>query len=141
MTEDGVKSTDIAVDPKKKFGKDVVLPKKPLSAYLFFTTDQVNKIKEKLKCTHTEAMKKAGEIWNTMNEKERKKYVDMVAKDQIRYDKQLAELNKNGYFKMEDGSKSSDHVKKQKKGKKGNEQETDEDSEVTNEKQKKGKKK
>jgi len=25
------------IDPKKKFGKDVMLPKKPLAAYLYYT--------------------------------------------------------------------------------------------------------
>lgn len=114
MTEDGIKSTDLQVDPKKKFGKDTVLPKKPLSAYLFFTTANVNKIKEKENCTHPEAMKKAGELWNQMSDKEKKKYNDMNSKDQVRYDKQLAELSKKGYFMMEDGSKSSEHTKVQK---------------------------
>ena len=42
---DGTKSTDQYVDPKKKYGEDCVVPKKPLSSYLFFTTANVNKIK------------------------------------------------------------------------------------------------
>jgi len=92
-----------------------MLPKKPLSSYLYFTTDQMNKIKEKEGCTHPEAMKKAGEIWSKMSDKEKKKYTDMNTKDQARYDKQLAELNKKGFFMMEDGSKSSEHQAKQKK--------------------------
>jgi hypothetical protein len=45
-TADGIKSTDLYVDPKKKYGEDCFVPKKPLSAYLFFTTEKVNKIKE-----------------------------------------------------------------------------------------------
>jgi len=46
MTADGEKSTDLKVNPKKKYGPDVVLPKRPLSAYLFYTTENVNKIKD-----------------------------------------------------------------------------------------------
>jgi|TARA_B110001450_G_C17594604_1_gene470294 hypothetical protein len=65
-TADGVKSTDLYVDPKKKYGEDCVVPKKPLSAYLFFTTENVNKIKEKENCSHPEAMKKCGQIWNEL---------------------------------------------------------------------------
>jgi hypothetical protein len=45
MTEDGQKSTDLYVDPKKKYGKDCLLPRKPLSGYLFYTTENVNLIK------------------------------------------------------------------------------------------------
>jgi len=76
MTVDGIKSTDLDVDPKKRFGKDVVLPKKPISAYLFFTGSSVNSIKEKENCTHMEAMKKCAEIWNKMTDKEKRKYND-----------------------------------------------------------------
>jgi hypothetical protein len=44
--EDGTKSTDAYVDPKKRFGKDVVLPKRALSAYFFFTGENVNLIRD-----------------------------------------------------------------------------------------------
>lgn len=76
MTEDGIKSTDLKVDPKKKYGELCVVPKKPLSAYLFYTTENVNKIKEKEGCTHPEAMKKCGELWNKLNAEDRKTYED-----------------------------------------------------------------
>jgi hypothetical protein len=39
MTKDGQKSTDLYVDPKKKYGEDFLLPRKPSSGYLFFTTE------------------------------------------------------------------------------------------------------
>ena len=118
---DGSKSTDNMdqIDPKKRFGKDVMLPKKPMSAYLCYTQQNMNTIKEKNKCTHPEAMKLAGELWSKMNDKDKKKYEDSNAKDQQRYNKQLAELNKKGFFMMDDGSKSNEHLKKTKKPKKG----------------------
>lgn len=79
MTAEGVKSTELYVDPKKKYGEDCMVPKKPLSAYLFYTTANVNKIKEKENCTHSEAMKKCGEIWNTLSVTEKKIYDDKNA--------------------------------------------------------------
>lgn len=115
MTTDGQKSTDLYVDPKKKYGEDCVVPKKPLSAYLFFTTENVNKIKEQEKSTHPEAMKKCGEIWNTLSAEDRVKYEQMHDKDKLRYEEQVTSLDKQGYFIMEDGSKSSDHTTNLKK--------------------------
>ena len=112
---DGTKSTDQYVDPKKKYGEDCVVPKKPLSAYLFFTTENVNKIKEKDGCSHPEAMKKCGEVWNGLSADEKKIYEDKNAKDTERYKKQLEDLDKNGYFMMDDGTKSSDHKSSLKK--------------------------
>ena len=53
-----------------------------------------------------------------MSDKEKKKFEALHQKDQERHDKQLAELNEKGYFIMDDGSKSSDHVAKKKKDKK-----------------------
>ena len=64
INKDGIKSTDMDVDPKKKYGKDVMLPKRPLSAYLYYTGENVNKVKEKEGCSHIDAMKKCAEIWN-----------------------------------------------------------------------------
>ena len=62
------------VDPKKKYGEDCVVPKKPLSAYLFFTSENVNKVKESENITHMEAMKKCGENWNLLTPEEKVKY-------------------------------------------------------------------
>ena len=84
------------------------MPKRPISAYLAFTTANINKIKEKENCTHPEAMKKSGEIWKTMSDKDKKQYNSSHDKDQSRYDKQFTELSKKGFFIMADGSKSTD---------------------------------
>ena len=108
-TEDGLKSTDLHVDPKKKYGEDCLLPKKPLSAYLFYTTENVNLLKEKENCTHPEAMKKCGQMWNELSAEGRQPYLDMHEKDALRYKEQMTSLDTNGYFIMKDGTKSSDH--------------------------------
>ena len=114
-TAEGGKSSDLYVDPKKKYGEDCMVPKKPLSAYLFYTTANVNKIKEKENCTHSESMKKCGQIWNTLSTDDRKIYDDKHAEDSKRYQNQLVELDKEGFFIMADGSKSSAHKSKLKK--------------------------
>lgn len=103
------------VDPKKKYGKDVMLPKRALSAYFFFTGEKAPAIREQKGCTHMEAMKMASEQWNTMSEKDRKPYHDQHDKDVKRYEQQLDDLNKKGFFMMPDGTKSSDHTAKIKK--------------------------
>jgi hypothetical protein len=89
MTEDGQKSTDLYVDPKKKYGESCVVPKKPLSAYLFYTTENVNSLKDKEGCTHPEAMKKCGELWNKLEADEKKLYNDKHDKDVVRYKQQV----------------------------------------------------
>ena len=119
-TEDGQKSTDLYVDPKKKYGETCVVPKKPLSAYLFYTTENVNSLKEKEGCTHPEAMKKCGELWNKLTPEEKKKYEEKHDNDVVRYKQQIEDLDKKGFFIMDDGSKSSDHqAKLKKRSKKG----------------------
>lgn len=115
ILDDGRKSIDVKQSPKSKYGPDVVLPKKPLSSYICYTTDNVLKVRDRENIKHTEAMKKCGEMWNNLTEKERKKYDDLHMKDVKRYDKQMLELDKRGFFVMTDGSKSSDHVPKIKK--------------------------
>ena len=115
-------------DVKKKYAKDVVKPKRPLSAYLFYSTQNVSLIKEKEKISHPLAMAKAGEAWNKMNDKQKKKYNDMHSKDVARFESQMKELDTKGYFMMDDGSKSSDHIAKVKKKRntKGNDEDTEE---------------
>ena len=56
----------------------------------------------------TEAFKQAGQKWATMSDKEKEKYLNMAAKEKKRYDGQVEEMQKKGFFLMEDGSKSTD---------------------------------
>lgn len=60
-------------------------------------------------------MAKAGDAWNKMNDKQKKKYNEMHEKDVKRNESQMKELESNGFFIMDDGSKSSEHVAKVKK--------------------------
>lgn len=51
MTADGIKSTDLPIDVKKKWGKDVVMPKNPKSAYNCYCAENNAAIKEREQCT------------------------------------------------------------------------------------------
>lgn len=94
MTTDGKKSTDLYVDPKTKYGKDCLMPKRPLSSYLYYTTENVNAIKKKEGCTHPQAMKKCGEQWKKMSASDKKVYEEKNAKDVQRFKKQSKDLDK-----------------------------------------------
>ena len=129
---DGSKSTstDKFTDPKKKYGADCVVPKKPCSAYLLFNAANIKRVKEEEKIEkYPEAMKRMGVIWNEMSDAEKEKWNKEAAKDKARHDKQLAELMKKGWFKMDDGSKSSDHKAKIKQKRSRNSQPEEEEVE------------
>lgn len=117
MTHDGIKSTDLPVDPKKKWGKDVMLPKPARSVYSYFTAENMAKIKEKEGCKHSEAMGFAGKEWATYSDKMKQPYEDEHLKDQKRHEKEMAHLIKHGWFTNEEGVKSTDIEKKIKKEK------------------------
>ena len=120
MTEDGVKSTDLPIDVKKKWGKDVVQPKRPMSAYNAFQAKEREAIKAKNPdAKHTDIFGLLSKEWEKLSEKEKKKYEKEVEADQKRFDREMAELIKNGFFIYEkDGKSSADVQKKIKKEKK-----------------------
>ena len=64
----------------------------------------------------TDISKLAGKKWSEMTEAEKSKFEKLNAADKARNEKQQACLEKNGYFFLEDGSKSTDekNVPKQK---------------------------
>lgn len=94
---------------KKNFGHDYKLqPKKAQGPYIIYNTAETARLKEEEGLSHGEAFAKAGAAWNSMTEDQKKKYVDLNDKDVKRYEKQVAELEKKGYFTTEDGQKSTD---------------------------------
>ena len=60
-------------------------------------------------------MKKAAEVWTAMSSKDKRPYEKMHEEDVQREKDQYEELIKKGYFTMADGSKSSEHLPKEKK--------------------------
>ena len=98
---------------KKQSGKDEndktgdhPPPKKPLAAYAFFN-------QERSKVYYAEGKSKevfglVSADWQKMETKDKQKYFKMNETDKERFQKQVAELKKHGYYTLEDGSKSTD---------------------------------
>ena len=55
-----------------------------------------------------EAFALAAELWATTSEKEKAPYIKLAEEDKKRFDRQVEELKKKGYYTLEDGSKSTD---------------------------------
>jgi len=58
-----------------------IKPTRPNAAYIYFSTENVPKIKAEEKIDHKSAMGRAGEIWRGMSDSEKKKYNDMHDRD------------------------------------------------------------
>jgi hypothetical protein len=84
-------------------------PSRALSAYIYYSNEWVPKIKKDEGLDHRAAMSRAGELWNTMKDEDKKKYNDLHDKDVKRHEKQVKELKEKGYFILDDGTKSTDH--------------------------------
>lgn len=93
---------------KAKNEDDVVKPSRPVTAYIYFSNEAVPKIKAETGCKLTEASKIAGERWNALREEQKAPYTAKNEADKKRYQQQLQELEKKGYFIMSDGSKSTE---------------------------------
>ena len=50
----------------------------------------------------------AGKKWNEMTPAEKKRFDDLSAQDKLRHENQQKSFEANGYFILEDGSKSND---------------------------------
>lgn len=72
--EDGTNALKSELDPKRKYGRDVMLPKLPRSAYTFFVADNVRTLMEKEKLKSTEAITKVAKMWKSLSEKKKKPY-------------------------------------------------------------------
>lgn len=78
-----------------------------IGAYIYYNTATCKRLKEEEGLSHKEAFAKAGQMWQTATEEEKKPFVEMQEADQKRYDAQLKMLKEKGYF-MIDGVKSTD---------------------------------
>jgi len=117
---DGVKSTDMDKKHRKlEFPEGTVMPKKKATAYMCFFRDYHEVNKEA--CANVrapETAKKIGEAWAAMTDEQKEKYEAASKKDGGRYDDQINQLKKNGFFLTEDGTKSTDLPQKTKRAKK-----------------------
>ena len=118
MLDDNTKSTDpenAKLFKRKKSAVEAeeeskeLKPKRPVSAYIYFSTD----FSEKMRKSHpemkiTEVSVLAGKKWNELTEAEKKPYIQKNVQDKARQENQQAQLQKRGFFVLEDGSKSTD---------------------------------
>jgi HMG (high mobility group) box len=63
-------------DDKKQENPDdnKLKPTKPLSPYIYFTTENVPKIRIEKNCSNVDAMREAGARWNQLSEEEKSPY-------------------------------------------------------------------
>ena len=92
-------------------------PKKACAPYVFFATVHSAMLRKEKNYSVVEAMKGAGVAWNALDEAGKKQYVEMAAKDALRFKRQIEEVKEKGFFVLDDGSKSCDHMVKVKKDK------------------------
>ena len=84
------------------------MPKKPLSAYLFFSIQNSKALKEKSpEIAHLDVMKKSGEDWKLMTDQQKQKYEKLSLQDKARYQKETDMLEAKGYFINKEGVKST----------------------------------
>jgi hypothetical protein len=86
--------------------------KKASAAYVFFATEHSAMLRKEKNFSVVDAMRAAGTAWNAMQEADKDKYLRMAAKDAERFKAQHEELKEKGFFLLEDGSKSTDHLVK-----------------------------
>ena len=81
--------------PAKKAKKDPNAPKRGLSAFMFFSGDNREKIKKENEgCSFGEVGKYLGEAWAKVDAKTKAKYEAMAAADKTRYEKEKAKYDK-----------------------------------------------
>jgi hypothetical protein len=116
FTIDDIKGMDTFMKPKKnKKVKDPNAPKRALSAWIIFTTEQRPKFKaDNPDKTPTELTTLMSQEWRNMTDEDKKKYTDLAVVDKERYMKEKEEYESNS-----ESSESSDsESEKPKKAKK-----------------------
>jgi len=76
----------MAAEKKKpvKVEDNTVKPTKPLSAYIFFSTQEVPKIVKEQQIPHKDAMKVAGANWGKLTEEEKAPFLKKHEDDKLR---------------------------------------------------------
>ncbi|RDD41116.1 FACT complex subunit SSRP1 [Trichoplax sp. H2] len=94
------KKNEVKPAKKVKNARDPNLPKRPLSGYMLWLQKQRDRIKnENPSFTVAEVAKKAGEIWKSLKEEEKKKWNNESAKLKEQYNKDMAEYNEQNQTK------------------------------------------
>ncbi|OMH79994.1 Non-histone chromosomal protein 6 [Zancudomyces culisetae] len=87
------KATTPPVKATKASKKDKTGPKRSLSAYMFFSQENREKVKrDNPSATFGELGKLLGEMWKGLSDTQKKPYNDKAAADKQRYELQKAQL-------------------------------------------------
>ena len=108
--KEGVCSSTLKAKVKKNAGDKIempIVPKRVCTPYTYWIKVKAKECMEKNKIPMTQASSMLSKQWNEMSEKQKQPYVDMSIQDQTRHQKQVDDLEKLGYFTLEDGTKSS----------------------------------
>lgn len=96
----------------KKMRRDPNMPKKPLSAYIYFSQEMREQIKkENPKMPVASIMKEVSNRWSAMSKEEKERYVTEAREDKKRYEKELSQLRGKGALKNVDYDYSKDSDK------------------------------
>lgn len=89
--------SDISGSKAAKKTKDPNAPKRALTAYNFFVSENRESIKAKMpeSATNAEVFTEVGKKWKALSDKNKGKYNKMSAKDQERYAKEMEKYNAN----------------------------------------------
>ncbi|KAK5128213.1 Non-histone chromosomal protein 6 [Meristemomyces frigidus] len=94
-TRKSAKTADKSAGGKKK--KDPNMPKRGLSAYMFFANDQRDKVRDDNPgIKFGEVGKQLGEKWKALNEKQKAPYEAKAAADKKRYEEEKAAYTAKG---------------------------------------------
>jgi upstream-binding transcription factor len=105
-----LKETKKEIPPKQSDSEpddddeEYAAPKKPTTAYLYFSNaNRAKFVEENPDSNGKQMMKIIGSAWSNSDTQERAPYEELAAKDKERYARQLDEYRTNGKFYDEDG--------------------------------------
>lgn len=94
------------------------MPKKRATAYMCHFKDYHEQNKESLKgLSVPDIARKISAAWAEMTDKQKEKFEALSEKDGERYEDQINQIKKNGFFMTLDGTKSTDLPQKTKRAK------------------------
>ena len=86
-----------------------------------FMADAKAKMEPDAQIKVTELTKQGAKVWNEMSDADKTEFVKIAEEDKARFDKEMDEFQKTGYFTNKDGVNSKDLTPKIKKIKKSSE--------------------
>lgn len=92
--------------PWKRAKKDPSAPKRPMSAFLYFSQEKRRLVKaEHPSLRNTEISRRLGELWREASEEEKSPHIATEKVEREKYNLQIAEWRKNQEIKMEEARK------------------------------------